>query len=226
MPRLRSNSLVFMLRGLACAVLFPAAIGVAQLPSELPSAPEPQRSPLLAASNSVHFGFIASGADSDAQGGSGDTAPAEAETLTMFPHSDSAPYWISGQANSIFQMHGHFRSPYEGPNSLIDDFETKASEVATLYLGYEWHANARYSTDFIVDFENAGGRGISQALGLAGETNVDVVRDPTLGIGPYLARGEIHQIIGLSEEMTDQERGQFALASKVPVRRFVNSSSR
>ena len=27
-------------------------------------------------------------------------------------------YWISGQANSIFQMHGHFRSPYEGTNSL------------------------------------------------------------------------------------------------------------
>ena len=65
MPRLRSNSLVFMLHGLACAVFSPAAVGVAQAQTavpanqsvsagwetsgELPSAPEPQRSPLLPA---------------------------------------------------------------------------------------------------------------------------------------------------------------------------------
>ena len=46
------------------------------------------------------------------------------------------------------------------------------------------------------------------------------MRNPTLSISPYLARGEIHQIIGLTDEMTDQDRGPFALASKVPVRRF------
>ncbi len=140
--------------------------------------------------------------------------------ITMAQHSESAPYWVSGQANSIFQMHGHFHSPYEGANSLRNIFETKASEVATLYLGYQWHANRRYNTDFIVDFENAGGRGISQALGLAGVTNVDVVRNPNLGPSPYLARGEIHQIIGLTDEMIDQERGPFALANSVPARRF------
>ena len=138
----------------------------------------------------------------------------------MAPHSENARYWISGQVNSIFQMHGHFHSPYEGPNSLVDDFETKASEVATLYLGYQLFPNSLYNTDLIVNFENAGGRGISEELGLAGETNVDVVRDPTLGLGPYLARGEIHQNVGLTDEMTDQDRGPFALASKVPVRRF------
>jgi high affinity Mn2+ porin len=195
MPHPRSNSFANLLPVLAGVLLLSAKFVVAQAPSELPSAPEPQPSSSLLASYLMDFGFTPSGVDSDAQGGSGDAAPAETETLTMFPHSDSAPYLVSGQANSIFQMHGHFRSPYEGPNSLIDDFETKASEVATLYLGYEWHANSRNSTDFIVNFENAGGRGISQALGLAGETNVDVVRDPTLGIGPYLARGEIHQIV-------------------------------
>ena len=125
-----------------------------------------------------------------------DPADREAEAApycTMAPHSETARYWVSGQANSIFQMHGHFHSPYEGPNSLIDDFETKASEVATLYLGYQLWPNTGYNTDLIVDFENAGGRGISQALGLAGETNLDVVRNPNLGIAPYLARGEIHR---------------------------------
>jgi len=146
--------------------------------------------------------------------------PPEAEMLTMLPHSDSAPYWISGQANGIFQMHGHFHSPYEGVNSLRNIFEYKASEVATLYLGYQWHPNSRYNTDFIVDFENAGGRGISQALGLAGQTNLDVVRNPNLSTAPYFSRGVIHQIVGLTNEMTDQDRGPFALAARVPVRRF------
>ena len=138
----------------------------------------------------------------------------------MATHSKDARYWVSGQANSIFQMHGHFHSPYEGTNSLIDEFETKASEVATLYLGYQLRPNTRYNTDLIVDFENAGGRGISQALGLAGATNLDVVRNPTLSTAPYLARGEIHQIVGLTNEMADQDRGPLALATKVPVRRF------
>jgi hypothetical protein len=140
--------------------------------------------------------------------------------LTMAPHSESAPYWVSGQANSIFQMHGHFHSPYEGANSLRSTFETKASEVATVFLGYQLKANRRYNTDLIVDFENAGGRGISQALGLAGVTNLDVVRNPTLSTAPYLARGEIHQIIGLTDEMIDQARGPLSLANKVPARRF------
>ncbi len=146
-------------------------------------------------------------------------APAD-PILTMAPHSESGRYWVSGQANSIFQMHGHFHSPYQGANSLRDTFETKASEVATLYFGYQLHPNTRYNTDLIVDIENAGGRGISQSLGLAGELNLDVVRNPTLSTAPYLARGEIHQIIGLTDEMADQERGPLALATKVPLRRF------
>jgi hypothetical protein len=139
--------------------------------------------------------------------------------LTMFPHPEDGRYWVTGQANSIFQMHGHFHSPYQGPNSLNDIFEYKASEVATLFLGYQLRPNSRNNTDLILDFENAGGRGISQALGLAGATNLDVVRNPSLSSRPYLARGEIHQIVGLTSEMTDEDRSPFALAARVPVRR-------
>jgi hypothetical protein len=222
---------------LLTAAFAAAQTGESEASGNLPQAPKPQ---CLAASDGrqqtqamlpftllaagpIHLEWVGSGIDSATEGGSGGagpTTPPEAETLTMFPHSDTAPYWVSGQANGIFQMHGHFHSPYEGANSLIDDFETKASEVTTLYLGYQWHANTRYNTDFIVDVENAGGRGISQALGLAGETNLDVVRNPNLSIKPYLSRGEIHQIFGLTDEMTDQDRGPLALATRVPVRRF------
>ena len=216
---------------LACAFLLTGTLAAGQAPAGLPSAPEPQRAAvsgggeqvlhwfMAPVAGSLHFEWAESGTNWVAEGdaaGAGPTAPPTVETLTMFPHSDTARYWVSGQANSILQMHGHFHSTYQGANSLIDDFEAKASEVTTLYLGYQLWPNTRYNTDLIVDVENAGGRGISQALGLAGETNLDVVRNPNLSIVPYLSHGEIHQIIGLTDATTDQDRGPFALATKCP----------
>lgn len=144
----------------------------------------------------------------------------DAPSITMFPHSETAPYWISGQANIIFQAHPPFHSPYQGTNSLVGAGEYKTSLIGTLFLGYQPHKKTRYNTDFLVDFESAGGRGLSQALGLAGFTNIDVVRNPNLGSKPYLARGIVHQTIGLTDETTEQERGPFSLAKEVPVRRF------
>lgn len=144
----------------------------------------------------------------------------EADDVTIFPHSETARWWISGQANIIFQAHPGFHSAYQGTNSFRNAGEYKTSMVGTLFLGYQPHRSLRYNTDFIVDFESAGGRGLSEALGLAGFTNLDVVRNPNLGSTPYLARGVIHQTIGLTSEMTDADRGTFALAAQVPVRRF------
>ncbi len=214
--------------GLLAVCLAAAPRLTAQNQSQLPSAPLPRpalaRPPQPAQSVpvlfSAPFAFAPQPGDDDGPAGSAAQTPEAVPALTMWPHSDTARYWISGQANSIFQAHGHFHSPYQGANSLIDDLETKASEVATLYLGYQLRPNSRYNTDLILDLENAGGRGISQALGLAGDTNLDVVRNPNLSSAPYLARGEIHQTIGLTDRMADQERGPLALATKVPVRRF------
>lgn len=171
----------------------------AQAVTALPAAPQPQQSKEVAAEPEVDK---------------------ETEAVTMFPHTDREPYWISGQANIIFQAHPSFHSPYQGANSLRNGGEYKTSLVGTLFLGYQPHRKTRYNTDFLVDFESAGGRGLSQALGLAGFTNIDVVRNPSLGSKPYLARGEIHQTIGLSKERKASDRGPFSLATEVPVRRF------
>ena len=191
-------------------------------PATLPDAPAPAMDAAAQAPPRILSACLqADTAQADtAQAGPATAQPQNDPPLTMFPHAENSRYWVTGQANSIFQMHGHFHSPYEGPNSLRDVFEYKASEVATLYLGYQLHPDSRYSTDLIADFENAGGRGISEALGLAGETNLDVVRNPNLSTKPYLARGEIHQTIGLTSAMTDQDRDAFSLAARVPVRRF------
>ena len=53
------------------------------------------------------------------------------------------------------------------------------------------------AADAILDVESAGGRGISEALGLAGFTNLDVVRNPNLGPAPYLSQYMVHRVIGL-----------------------------
>jgi hypothetical protein len=148
-----------------------------------------------------------------------DAPSAEAPT-TIFPHSETARYYIAGQANIVFQAHAPFHSPYDGPNSLQARGEYKTSLVGTLFLGYQLNKNPRYATDFIADFESAGGRGISQALGLAGFTNLDVVRNPNLGSTPYLARVQVHQTIGLTDKLIDAERTPFSLSTQVPERRF------
>ncbi|HET6207801.1 MAG TPA: carbohydrate porin [Terracidiphilus sp.] len=140
--------------------------------------------------------------------------------LTMFPHPEGARFLISGQANIIFQGRLPFHSAYEGPNSFRGSAEYKTSMVGTLYTAVRPTRSIRYNTDLILDLELAAGRGLSQALGLAGFTNLDVVRNPNLGSAPYLARYGIHQVIGLTSETTSQEPDYFSLATGVPVRRI------
>ena len=138
----------------------------------------------------------------------------------MFPHAQGTRFYIAGQANIIFQAHGPFHSPYEGANSLVGRGEYKTSMVGTLFLGAELVRNPARHLEVIYDEESSGGRGISQALGLAGFTNLDVVRNPTLGPVPYMARVELHQTIGFSSKMVKAERGPFSLATEVPERRL------
>ena len=147
-------------------------------------------------------------------------SPDPANDVSVFPHPDNTRWYIAGQANIIAQAYPNFHSPYEGTNSLQGQGEYKASLVGTIYTGFQPHRNLRYNTDFLVDIEAAGGRGLSDALGLAGITNLDVVRNTTLSPVPYLARAEIHQTIGLTNEMTESERTYLSLATQVPVRRF------
>ena len=142
-----------------------------------------------------------------------------ADPVSMFDHSKSSPFWISGQTNIIFQAHPPFHALYSGPNSLSNAGEYKTSLLGTLFMGVQVPRTHKY-TEFIFDLESAGGRGISQALGLAGFTNLDVVRNPTLSSVPYVARVQIHQIIPLSKKTTEVERGPFSLATEVPVRRL------
>lgn len=135
---------------------------------------------------------------------------------TVFEHSSTAPWWISGQVNIIFQAHPDFHALYSGPNSLSARGEHATSRVLTLYTGYQLGRH----TEALFDLESAGGRGISDALGMAGFTNVDVVRNPTLGSKPYIARAMLHHVIALSPKEEDAERTPTSLLGRQPVRRL------
>ena len=136
--------------------------------------------------------------------------------VTILPHTQNERYWISAQDNIIFQYHPAFPAKYTGVNSLHDHAENATSNIGTLYLGYEPHKN----TELYFDIESAAGGGLSDALGLAGFTNVDVVRNPQLGVAPYIARGLLRQIVPLSTETIEVERGPLSLDSQLPARRF------
>ena len=138
------------------------------------------------------------------------------EPATLFPHSESSPFWISGQVNIITQWHPAFHSPYQGQNSLTPEAQDASSRVLTLFTGVE----AGNTTEFLFDVQESGGHGIGEALGLAGFTNLDVVRNPTLSKAPYVARLMWHQIISLSGQKAASERTPLSLFKELPVRRL------
>src|SRR3569833_2130560 len=71
--------------------------------------------------------------DEPAGGATSPALPAHAPLLTMFERPEDARYWISGQANAIFQGRIPFHSPYQGTNSFRNSAEYKTSIVETLY---------------------------------------------------------------------------------------------
>jgi len=147
------------------------------------------------------------------------TTDATADPLTMFPHSESSRYWISGQANVILQGHPSFPAQYSGPNSLTPWTQSATTHILTLYTGYE----VTHTTEVFADMEDATGSGIGNALGLAGYTNLDSVRlveGVPLSKGPYLARLMVRQIIPLTDERVAAERDEFHLATSLPARRI------
>ncbi|MBV8436790.1 MAG: carbohydrate porin [Silvibacterium sp.] len=195
----------------------------------MPDAPGPGKPSLRDSARAAHYADFASGPSNEpakpqdqpvGQDQESEPAPSSSEAVTVFPHPDNTRYYLGGQANSIGQVNASFHSPYEGPNSFLPGVHPKASYLGTFYSAIQPHRNIRYNTDLIVDAESTGGRGLSQALGLAGFTNLDVVRNPNLSSAPYLARGEIHQTFGLTNQMVDAERTPISLATKVPLRRF------
>jgi high affinity Mn2+ porin len=183
----------------AATAVGPAFPALAQQPDATPSATSTSAPP----------------ADPAAAASVADPPPDEA-TETMFPHFKDTRFWLSGQANFIFQTHPPFHSPYSGPHSLSPNYEKATSRVMTLYTG----VRLNNSTEILVDIEEAGGAALTQGFGLAGNTDLDIVRNPSLSKAPYLGRGMIHKVFALSKDKIENQRNAFSLFEELPRRRL------
>ena len=179
----RSNSLRLTC-GLTLAMALAASLAAAQEHDSLPSVPQPQRVILQQLAEVDTNSLLLDGQHGSIERSSGASTPAppatqEEPVVTMAPFHSNDRYWLSGQANIIFQSHLPFHSPYQGTNSFLSRGEYKTSLLGTLYTALRPTRSIRYNSDLILDFDSSGGRGLSEALGLAGFTNLDVVRNPT-----------------------------------------------
>ncbi len=142
--------------------------------------------------------------------------PADESTESMLPHFKDSRFWLSGQANFIFQTHPSFHADYSGTNSLGPNYEKATSRVLTFYTG----VRLNNSTEILVDLEEAGGQALSLGLGLAGNTDLDIVRNPLLSKEPYLGRGMIHKVFALSKDKVENQRSFLSLFDELPRRRL------
>jgi hypothetical protein len=173
---------------------------------------------ILAASLALFFVALAPAAraQSAAAPAPASEASSNASAVTLFPHSDTTRWWISGQTNIIFQWHSTFPAAYSGTNSFGPKAQSATSKVFSLYTGFE----LAHNTEVFLDVESSGGHGLSDAFGLAGFTNLDVVHNPGLGLTPYLARLMVRQIIPLSHQRVSADRDFLDLDTSLPVRRL------
>jgi high affinity Mn2+ porin len=145
-----------------------------------------------------------------------DTPDPAPGTESMFPHFKDSRFWLSGQANFIFQTHPPFHALYSGPNSLRPVYEKATSRVLTLYTGFR----INNSTELLFDLEEAGGAALSTGLGLAGNTDLDIVRNPLLSKAPYPGRAMIHKVFALSKDKIENQRSFLSLFDELPRRRI------
>src|SRR5208282_1220967 len=99
------------------------------------------------------------------------------------------------------------RADYSGTHSLSPDYEKATSRVMTLYTGMR----VDNSAELLLDIEEAGGAALSQGFGLAGNTDLDIVRNPLLSKEPYLGRAEIHKVFAFSKDKIENHRNFWSL---------------
>jgi len=138
------------------------------------------------------------------------------DPLTLFPHTESARWYLAGQANVIFQWHGRFPAKYSGTNSFQPDPQTANSRVVTLFTGLAFTRRL----ELLVDFEDATGHGLSNTLGIAGFPSLDAVRAAGTSSNPYWARMMLHWTVPLSGKVEAADRTFLSLARELPERRL------
>lgn len=128
------------------------------------------------------------------------------------------PRLVGAQFTFIGQDMPPFPAAYNGKNSLSSHGDHQATHTYGAYVG----ARLTPYLQVYVDGEMARGAGVSGAVGLAGLTDGDVIREGSvnLGQGPYWARAYARYLIPLSPDRDTADRGQDQLPVAEPTKRI------
>jgi hypothetical protein len=148
-------------------------------------------------------------------------APADpaADALSAAPAPQS--YWprlIGEQYTFVLQHQSALHSPYAGPLSLKPDGDTQPTHTIGFYLGWaltDW-------AQLYFDTEKFMGAGVSDATGLGGLTNGDVVREGANNLPKrfYIARSYLRFMLPLGPELTKVAAGQDQIAGTEAAQRL------
>ncbi len=128
------------------------------------------------------------------------------------------PQFLGAQFTLIAQYLPRFPALYSGPNSLTNRGDREATHTYGIYFG----ARLAGRLQGFLDIEMARGAAVSNAVGLGGITNGDVIRQGAvqLGQGPYLARGYLRYVVPLSGELDTVSRAMDQLPGPEAVARL------
>ena len=136
-------------------------------------------------------------------------APPDGVTGVQVARPDAASAWpmlLGAQYTFILQNQSALRSPYTGPLSLNPSGDTQPTHTIGIYLGWAPISCGR----LYLDVEKFMGAGVSNATGLAGLTNGDVVREGANGLRKqfYIARSYARFMLPLGDSLTTVDRAQ------------------
>ena len=128
------------------------------------------------------------------------------------------PMLVGAQYTYVLQDQTQLVSPYAGKLSLNPEGDRQPSHTLGVYAGWaptEW-------TQLYCDVEKFMGAGVSNATGLGGLTNGDVVREGAAGLRktPYVARAFARFLLPLGGGTAAVERAQDQLPGQEPTTRL------
>jgi hypothetical protein len=119
----------------------------------------------------------------------------------VYAEGPDVPQFLGAQYTLTAQHLFPFGAAFSGANSLRNDGDTQKTQTFGLYNGMKlWDHLQGY-----LDFELFKGAAVSNASGLGGLTNGDVLRQGSFNIGkrPYVARAYLRYFWPLGEETVD-----------------------
>ena len=140
-------------------------------------------------------------------------APADPAAGALSGSPAAQSYWpslLGEQYTFVLQHQSSLHSPYAGPLSLRPDGDTQPTDTIGFYFGWaltDW-------AQFYFDTEKFMGAGVSDATGLGGLTNGDVVREGANNLPKrfYIARSYLRFMLPLAPQLTKVAAGQDQIA--------------